>query len=99
MKRIGIVLITLIIGIGTSSFAQEKDTSKIRIGKKSYTIIVDDDDEIRIITDDKVHESHHVKKKKRLPRMDGTWEGLEFGLANFVDADYQMNRREWSGPS
>lgn len=95
MKRLTFIALALLIGFG-SSFAQEADTSKVRIGKKKYTIIVDDDKDIQIITDDDIDDDHIVireyqNKKKRPRKMDGTWEGLELGLNNFVNADYGLD--------
>lgn len=91
MKRIALILAVL-IGFGVTAFSQDPDTSKVRIGKKQYTIIVDDDKEVRIITDDKddvVRE--HVHKKKKMRRMNGMWDGLEIGVNNFVNSDYEMD--------
>ena len=92
MKRFAILLAVL-IGFGSAAFSQEQDTSKVRIGKKQYTIIVDDDKEVRIITDDDdgfaVRERVHKKKKMR--RMNGTWDGIELGVNNFVNADYEFD--------
>lgn len=94
MKKIGLLFLALLIGFGTVLTSQEADTSKVRIGKKKYTIIVDDDKEVRIIPDDNVilDDDVRVKKyKKPKRRMDGTWGGLEFGLTNFVNSDYQLD--------
>lgn len=95
MKRLTLLLLALTVGLGTM-FAQEADTSKVRIGKKKYTIIVDDDKDIQIITDDGDYEYEdniiiREKKKKKQRRMDGTWGGLEFGLTNFVNTDYALD--------
>ncbi len=91
MKRISLVLAVL-IGFGAAVYSQEQDTSKVRIGKKEYTIIVDDDKEVRIITDnDKDGHEHVYKKKKKMRRMNGVWDGFEFGVNNFVNADYQFD--------
>jgi len=90
MKRISILLAVL-IGFGTAAFSQaDPDTSKVRIGKKQYTIIVDDDKEVRIITegdDVVVKERVHKKKKKR---MNGMWSGFEIGANYFVDNDFNL---------
>lgn len=84
MKKAGLLCIAMLIAFGTSAFSQ--DTSKIRIGNKKYTIVVDDDKEIRIITDD----DYKIRKRKPVRRMNGTWAGLELGLTNFVNSNYQM---------
>ncbi len=94
MKRLVLFTMAMLIGLGTASFAQDPDTSKVRIGNKKYTIIVDDDKEIRIITDEDVTidapvVKHKVHKKKK-HKMNGTWDGFEFGIANFVNSDYAM---------
>lgn len=95
MKRITVLLLALTLGLGTT-FAQEADTSKVRIGKKKYTIIVDDDKDIQIITDDNEFEYDddiivRHKKKSKPRKMDGTWGGFEFGLSNFVNSDYALD--------
>ncbi len=95
MKRFTTLALIFLFVLGTGAYSQESDTSKVRIGKKKYTIIVEDGKEIRIITDDEdfdddvIHE--RVIKHKRSKKMDGMWEGLEFGLSNFVNADYTMD--------
>jgi len=93
MKRLTFLMLALIVGLG-SVMAQNADTSKVRIGKKKYTIIVDDDKDIQIITDDKEYDDDIIvrhKKKKRPRKMNGTWEGLEFGLSNFMNSDYALD--------
>jgi len=92
MKRISLLLAVL-IGFGAAAFSQEADTSKVRIGKKQYTIIIDDAKEVRIITDadDDVIVSKRAPKKKRTPRMNGTWDGFEIGMNSFVNSDYQLD--------
>jgi hypothetical protein len=96
MKRITSLTIVALFLIGLSSYGQEPDTSKIRIGNKKYTVIIDDGNQLNIITDKdkkvitedlkgpekKQHRSHH--------RMDGMWGGFEIGLANFVNSDYKF---------
>ncbi|MCK5820910.1 MAG: outer membrane beta-barrel protein [Bacteroidales bacterium] len=100
MKRFTSLALVLLFGIGISVYSQEADTSKVRIGKKKYTIIVDDGKEVRIITDDNnmveeeieeivIHE--HATERKHKKRMDGTWEGFEFGLTNFVNSDLGLD--------
>ncbi len=92
MKRFSLLLAVL-IGFGAAAYSQDPDTSKVRIGKKQYTIIVDDDKEVRIITDNdedvKVHKI--VSKKKKMHRMNGMWDGFELGVNNFVNTDYQFD--------
>lgn len=95
MKRILFFAMAFIIGFGCAIQAQQDpDTSKIRIGKKKYTVIVDDDKEIRIISDNEpeivIGDNHRKHKRQPARKMDGTWQGLEFGLTNFVNADNKM---------
>lgn len=95
MKRFTSLALILLFGLGTGVFSQDADTSKVRIGKKKYTIIVEDGKEIRIISDendfDELVIRERISKKKHHKKMDGTWEGLEFGLTNFVNADYALD--------
>ena len=93
MKRLSLLLAVL-IGFGAAAFSQDPDTSKVRIGKKQYTIIVDDNKDIRIITedgDDGVVVRERIHKKKKMRRMNGTWDGLEIGVNNFLNSDYEMD--------
>jgi len=93
MKRFSLLLAVL-IGFGAAAFSQDPDTSKVRIGKKQYTIIVDEDKDIRIITedgDDDVVVRERVHKKKKMRRMNGTWDGLEIGVNSFLNSDYEMD--------
>lgn len=90
-----ILTLAMLVGFG-AAFAQAADTSRVRIGNKKYTIIVDDGKDIRIITDESHDDDEIVirdyRKEKRKPRrMDGTWEGFELGLNNFVNADYGLD--------
>lgn len=99
MKRLTLITVAFLIVAG-SVFAQDADTSKVRIGKKKYTIIVDDDKDIQIITDDEDFDDNVIireKQKKHARRMDGTWEGLEFGLSNFVNSDMNLNLPQDAG--
>ncbi len=98
MKRalfLGLAVVFLAIQAG---YSQEPDTAKVRIGKKQYTVIVDDDKEIRIITEDDsdlvIRDDRRIRHRKPVRRMDGLWEGFEFGLTNFTNADYQLQLPE-----
>lgn len=95
MKKIFLLASAAIFLLSLNIYGQETDTSKIRIGKKKYTVIVDNDKEIKIITDgDSIvqeniegrekHEHHHAK------RMDGTWGGFGIGITNFINHDYKV---------
>ncbi len=90
MKRISLLL-ALLIGFGAAAFSQDPDTSKIRIGKKQYKIIVDDDNEVTVLTDDDVVVRERVHKKKKARRMNGSWDGLEIGVNDFLNSDYEMD--------
>jgi hypothetical protein len=95
MKKIALLALAGMIGFGINAYAQEDpDTSKIRIGNKKYTVIVDDDKEIRILTDEDtdvvVRERPRFHHRRPARRMDGTWGGFELGLANLSNSDYQL---------
>lgn len=95
MKRIVLLSLAALIGLGINTYGQvDTDTSKIRIGNKKYTVIVDGDKEVRILNDQDsgqvVKERHTIQHKKPAKRMDGMWDGLEFGLTNFINTDYQL---------
>jgi len=92
MKKVVLLASAALVLLSLNSYGQDPDTSKIRVGNKKYTIIVDDDKEIKILTDDDhspvvINKRHESKTHNHARRMDGTWEGLEIGLANFVNAD------------
>jgi hypothetical protein len=97
MKKIVLLAIAAVVLFGLNSYGQDPDTSKIRIGNKKYTVIVDNKD-VRIITDDNGNiatedfrgDKRHEHKHKYGGRMDGTWGGFELGLTNFVNSDYKM---------
>jgi hypothetical protein len=95
MKKIALLALAGMIGFGLNSFSQEDpDTSKIRIGNKKYTVIIDNDKEIRILTDEDSdvvvkdrRDFHHHKPGRK---MDGTWGGFELGVANLTNANYKL---------
>jgi len=94
MKKIVVLASAALVLVGLNSYGQDPDTSKIRIGNKKYTVIVDNDKEIKILTDGDsnvvVREYRKEKEHKPAHRMNGTWAGFEIGLANFVNSDYKM---------
>lgn len=90
MKRISLLL-ALLIGFGVAAFSQDPDTSKVRIGKKQYKIIIDENKDITILTDDDVVVRERIHKKKKMRRMDGIWNGLEIGVNSFLNSDYEMD--------
>jgi hypothetical protein len=95
MKKIVLLALTGMIGFGLNTWAQEEsDTSKIRIGNKKYTVIVDADKDIQILTDEDadvvIREKKHSHAKEPARKMDGTWDGFEFGLATLTNADYKL---------
>ena len=90
MKRFSLLLAVL-IGFGAAAFSQDPDTSKVRIGNKQYTIIIDSDKEVRILTEDDVEVRERVYNRKKVHRMHGTWVGFEIGLNHFVNSDFSLN--------
>lgn len=99
MKKVFLLATAALVLLALNTYGQEPDTSKIRIGKKQYTVIVDDDKEIKIVTDGDqiVTEDIHGREKpehKRARRMDGTWGGFELGVTNFVNSDFKMTLPE-----
>lgn len=80
MKRFTLIALVILFGLGAGANAQVSDTSKVRIGKKEYTVISDGDV--------KIYERDNHKHKSK---MNGTWEGLGIGLTNFVNTDYSMD--------
>jgi len=98
MKKIALLASAALVLFGLNSYGQDPDTSKIRIGNKKYTVIVDDDKEIRILTEgdsNVVIREHRIgKEHKPARRMDGTWGGFELGVTNFVNSDYKMTLPE-----
>jgi hypothetical protein len=95
MKKVVLLATAALVLMGLNSYGQDPDTSKIRIGNKKYTVIVDNDKEVRILTDEDSSvgdESRHDRKEhKPTRRMDGTWGGFEFGLTNFINTDYELD--------
>ncbi len=91
MKKIALILITLMITL--SVFAQEEnnDTTNIRFKRKTVKII-EDNGETQI----------YVKKHKRDKdwdwmwddddRFKGSWASFSMGLSNFVDKDFSLSR-------
>lgn len=94
MKKIVLLASAALILISLNSYGQDPDTSRIRIGNKKYTVIVDNDKEIKILTDGDsnvvIREHRNGKEHKPAHRMNGTWGGFEIGVTNFVNSDYKM---------
>lgn len=97
MKRFALLTAAALFLLGLTSYGQEADTSKIRIGNKKYTIIVDDKKDVRIVQDEngqvltedkKGPEKHHEHRSGG--HMDGTWGGFGMGLTNFINTDYKF---------
>lgn len=103
MKRMKLIALILLVGMGVNAFSQEADTSKVRIGKKKYTVIVEDGKEVRIITDEDFNEDvdiivkESVRKHRPAKRMNGTWDGFEFGLSNFTNPDFTLDLPQDAG--
>ena len=98
MKKIALLASAALVLFGLNSYGQDPDTSKIRIGNKKYTVIVDDDKEIKILTEGDsnvvIKERRIEKEHKPAKRMNGTWGGFEIGVANFANSDNQMASSE-----
>jgi hypothetical protein len=94
MKKIVLLAAAALVLVGLNSYGQDPDTSKVRIGNKKYTVIVDDDKEIKILTEGDsnvvIKERHIDREHKPVKRMNGTWGGFELGVTNFVNTDYKM---------
>lgn len=94
MKKIVLLAAAALVLVGLNSYGQDPDTSKVRIGNKKYTVIVDDDKEIKILTEGDsnvvIKERHIDREHKPAKRMNGTWGGFELGVTNFVNTDYKM---------
>lgn len=95
MKKVALLATTVLVLFGLNSYGQDPDTSKIRIGNKKYTVIVDSDKQIKITTDgDSVtvlEDNHPGKRHHEHKKMDGTWAGFEMGLTNFINEDYRFS--------
>ncbi|TSA35956.1 MAG: hypothetical protein D4R64_08860 [Porphyromonadaceae bacterium] len=98
MKKIVLLASAAMVLFGLNSYGQNPDTSKIRIGNKKYIVIVDDDKDIRILTEGDsnvvIRERRIEKEHKPVHRMNGTWAGFELGLTNFVNSDNTMTLPE-----
>ncbi|MCX6225991.1 MAG: outer membrane beta-barrel protein [Bacteroidia bacterium] len=94
MKKIFLLATAAMVLVGLNSYGQDPDTSKIRVGNKKYKVIVDNDKEIKIITEGDsntiVKERHFGRSHDHGKRMDGTWAGFEMGLTNFINRDFQF---------
>jgi hypothetical protein len=98
MKKIFLLATAALVLFGLNGYGQEPDTSKIRIGNKKYTVIVDNDKGIKILTEgdsNTIVKEHHMERPHNsVKRMNGTWGGLEIGLTNFVNSDFKMTLPE-----
>lgn len=94
MKKVVLLALAGMISFGYIARAQEEsDTSKIRIGNKKYTVIVDADKDIQILTDEDADVIVREKRsyhKRPVRKMDGTWDGFEFGLATLANSDMKL---------
>lgn len=95
MKKIVLLASAAIVLFSLNGFGQDPDTSRIRIGNKKYTVIVDNDKEIKILTegDSVIKENIRHREKpehKSVHRMDGTWGGFGIGVTNFINKDYKL---------
>ena len=97
MKKVALLAIAALVLFGLNSYGQNPDTSRIRIGNKKYTVIVDNknvrivtDEDGKVVTEDIRGDKKHEHKHKPACRMNGTWGGFEIGLANFVNPDFNL---------
>lgn len=84
--------------------ASVPDTTTIRVGEKQVKIIESEDETVVIVdekSDDSDEDSDFKKnwdfdwdndKPKRSGKFKGHWAGFEFGLNNYVDANFSLNR-------
>ncbi|MFW5657455.1 MAG: hypothetical protein ACOC0C_07540 [Bacteroidota bacterium] len=81
---------------------EKYDTTHIRIGNKGLNIVEKEDGtsidvvDVDVDVDDDADEEKEWRENKsdkhRSRKFEGHWEGIELGMANFVDADYSMSR-------
>ena len=75
---------------------ENKDTTKIKIGNKGFSIIEDEDGTKIIVKDldkkesEENKESEHEKSNKP-KKFKGHWSGFQLGLNNYVNSDYSMS--------
>lgn len=62
----------------------KSDSTKIRIGRKSITIIDDDDNTVVRIPNRKYHSDWDVEYHRK-PSFRGHWSGVEFGINGYMD--------------
>ena len=64
------------------------DTIKVKLGNKAISITEDDDGTNVKIIEKEEFEKHGWKKKSE--RFKGHWSGLDIGMNNLIDRDYNM---------
>lgn len=98
MKKIALLATAALVLVGLNSYGQDPDTAKVRVLNKKYTVIVDDEKGVKIITEGDsnkiVKERHFDRKHDHGKRMDGTWAGFEMGLTNFINEDFKFDLPE-----
>jgi hypothetical protein len=80
------------ISIETDEFVKtekSRDTTKIGIGDKDISIIEDEEGTSIKVTDS---EDNKEKSEKKQKKFKGHWSGIEFGINNFVNNKFSMDR-------
>jgi hypothetical protein len=83
------------ISIETEEFVKAEkssDTTKIGIGDKNISIIEDDEGTSIKVTDSGDDEEKSEKSEIKKKKFKGHWSGIEFGINNFVDNKFSMDR-------
>jgi hypothetical protein len=83
------------ISIETGDFVKAEkssDTTKIGIGNKDISIIEDDEGTSIKVADSEDDEEKAEKSEKKKKKFKGHWSGFEFGINNFVDDKFSMDR-------
>ena len=66
---------------------------KVKIGRKGIKVIEDgNESNVQMFDIDEYTEDEFYTKTS--PKYKAFWDGIEFGINNFVDADYSMSRNE-----
>jgi hypothetical protein len=74
---------------------ENRDTTKIRIGKKGLKIIEDGDGTtVEVVDEDEFDDSDDNEKERRGKDFKGHWAGLELGLNNYMNQDFNISRDE-----
>ena len=83
------------VSIETDEFVKAEkssDTTKIGIGDKDISIVEDDEGTSIKVTDSEDDQEKSEKSEKKKKKFKGHWSGFEFGINNFVDDNFSMDR-------